>query len=103
MRQKKKKKKKKRKCLLLIRSLSLLAADFTYRYMLEDIPLGLCVVKGYADLVNVDTPTMNTVLEWAQRWMKKSYVVDGKLTGSDVGETMSPQAHGFTDISFVHN
>jgi hypothetical protein len=40
--------------------------DFENRYFTEDIPLGLCVYKGIADIVGVPTPVMDTVLAWAQ-------------------------------------
>eukprot|EP00296_Roombia_truncata_P000205 JP435870.1.p1 GENE.JP435870.1~~JP435870.1.p1 ORF type:complete len:384 (-),score=101.56 JP435870.1:71-1078(-) len=72
--------------------------DFTNRYFTEDIPLGLCLYKGVADIVGVSTPMMDTVLVWAQGHMGKEYVVNGKLTGKDVGETSAPQRFGVTTV-----
>ncbi|MGS2722491.1 NAD/NADP octopine/nopaline dehydrogenase family protein [Porticoccus sp. GXU_MW_L64] len=71
--------------------------DFDNRYFTEDIPLGLCVYKGVADIVDVATPTMDKVITWAQQHMDKEYVVDGKLRGKDVRETHAPQRFGITE------
>ncbi|WP_289151222.1 NAD/NADP octopine/nopaline dehydrogenase family protein [Porticoccus sp. W117] len=73
--------------------------DFANRYFTEDIPLGLCVYKGVADLASVATPTIDTVITWAQQHMGKEYVVDGKLCGRDVGETHAPQRFGITELA----
>ena len=73
--------------------------DFENRYFTEDIPLGLCVYKGVADIVGVATPTMDKVITWAQKYMGKEYVVDGKLTGKDLPETNAPQRFGITELA----
>ena len=70
--------------------------DFTNRYFTEDIPLGLCLYKGFADLAGVETPFMNKVIMFMQKHMGKEYVKDGKLQGRDVGETTAPQRFGLT-------
>jgi len=72
--------------------------DFNNRYFTEDIPYGLCIYKGVADIVGASTPTMDMVLYWVQEGMGKEYVVDGKLAGKDVGETAAPQRYGITTI-----
>jgi len=43
--------------------------DFSNRYFTEDIPLNLCIYKGVADFVNVNTP----VIDWMQSHMDKEY------------------------------
>ena len=73
--------------------------DFENRYFTEDIPFGLCIYKGIADIVDVSTPMMDTVLTWIQTYMGKEYVVDGKLQGKDVGETTAPQRFGITTVA----
>ena len=35
--------------------------NFGYRYLAEDIPFGLCVTKGLAQLAGVETPETDTV------------------------------------------
>lgn len=36
---------------------------------------------------------------YCQKYMKKEYVVDGKLVGKDVGETTAPQRFGINTIN----
>jgi len=73
--------------------------DFENRYFTEDIPCGLCIYKGVADIVNVPTPMMDRVLTWAQEHMGKEYLVEGRLQGKDVGETTAPQRFGITTVA----
>ena len=75
--------------------------DFGYRYMTEDIPFGLVVLRGIAEVAGVPTPAMDKALQWAQGIMKKEYLVDGKLAGKDMGTTRSPQKYGLTTIDQV--
>ena len=61
--------------------------DNEHRYFIEDIPYGLVLIKSFAERVSVETPNIDRVLYWAQNLMGKEYLVDGRLTGKDVGET----------------
>ena len=72
--------------------------NFKYRYFTEDIPMGLCVTRGIAELAGVPTPHMDDVIRWCESVMDKQYLVDGKFVGKDVKSTRSPQAYGFTDL-----
>jgi hypothetical protein len=74
--------------------------NFGYRYISEDIPCGLLVIKGIAELFDVPTPTIDQVLFWAQSQMGKEYLVEGGFVrGKDVadGTTRCPQAYGIRD------
>mmetsp|Transcript_66177 Transcript_66177/g.110502 ORF Transcript_66177/g.110502 Transcript_66177/m.110502 type:complete len:397 (+) Transcript_66177:58-1248(+) len=75
--------------------------DFANRYFTEDIPLGLCIYKGIADIVGYDTPVLDMIVCWAQGHMGKEYIVNGKLTGKDVGETNAPQRFGVTTLDML--
>lgn len=75
--------------------------DFTCRYLTEDIPCGMVVVKGIADIVRVETPTCDMLIEWAQGKLNKKYLVEGKLTGPDVKDTRAPQRFGFTTVDEI--
>eukprot|EP00922_Rhytidocystis_sp_ex-Travisia-forbesii_P056844 GHVS01084099.1.p1 GENE.GHVS01084099.1~~GHVS01084099.1.p1 ORF type:complete len:445 (-),score=53.95 GHVS01084099.1:204-1538(-) len=70
--------------------------DVLDRYYTEDIPLGLCLIKGVAEILEVKTPLVDTIIMWAQALMGKEYLVDGKLQGKDVPETAAPQRFGIT-------
>jgi hypothetical protein len=72
--------------------------DFTNRYFTEDIPLGLCLYKGVADIVEIETPTMDKILRWAQTHMAKEYLLGDRLIGKDIHETTCPQRFGITTI-----
>lgn len=73
--------------------------DFTNRYFTEDINLGLCGYKGIADIAGVETPVMDSIIEWAQTHMKMEFIVDGHLTGKDVCVTSAPQRFGMKTIA----
>lgn len=77
--------------------------DFTNRYFMEDIPEGLCVYKGYAELAGVPTPGIDAILMKFQGYMGKEYIVDGKLCGKDAMATKSPQAYGITSLESLIN
>jgi len=72
--------------------------NFRYRYFTEDLPMGLAVTRGIAELAGVPTPNMDDVIIWAQKCMDKEYIVDGKFVGKDVAATRSPQTYGFNDL-----
>ncbi|WP_163930515.1 NAD/NADP octopine/nopaline dehydrogenase family protein [Paraferrimonas sp. SM1919] len=73
--------------------------DFANRYFTEDIPLGLCLYKGVAELAGVATPNIDEIINWAQAHMGKEYLVDNKLVGKDVIETHAPQRFAIDTLS----
>lgn len=72
--------------------------DFANRYFTEDIPEGVAMYKGIADLAGVETPVMDEIVCFFQTFMGKEYIKDGKLAGANVSETKSPQAFGVTSL-----
>jgi len=72
--------------------------DLKYRYLAEDVPTGLCFMKGLAEIFEVSTPTMDRVLTWAQKQIGKEILVGGKCVGKDIGQTRAPQAIGITTV-----
>ncbi|KAJ7325715.1 hypothetical protein OS493_029142 [Desmophyllum pertusum] len=75
--------------------------DFAHRYLTEDIPYGLVVIRGIAEIVQVDTPTIDKVLLWAQEKVGKEYLVGAKLQGKDVPSTRAPQRYGLTTLDAI--
>lgn len=73
---------------------------FDHRYLTEDLPCGILVQKGIAELAGVPTPLMDRVIEWCEEKApgQKEYLVNGKLCGKDVAYTKAPQRYGFTDL-----
>lgn len=73
--------------------------NFKYRYFTEDLPCGLIVTRGIAELAEVDTPHMDEVILWCQKMLGKEYIgLDGKLSGKDLDSTRCPQHYGFHDL-----
>lgn len=68
--------------------------DLKYRYLAEDVPTGLCFMKGTAEIFEVPSPTMDKVLEWAQKCIGLEILVGGKMSGKDVAKTRAPQGMG---------
>ena len=72
--------------------------NFEYRYTSEDVPYGLVVFRGIADMINVPTPTIDEIICWAQKMLGKEFLVDGKLKGKDIGSTRVPQVYGLNSF-----
>ncbi|MGZ5058040.1 MAG: NAD/NADP octopine/nopaline dehydrogenase family protein [Methylobacter sp.] len=72
--------------------------DFQCRFYLEDVPHGLVVIKGIAELAEVATPTIDKILMWTQEKMGCEYLVDGKLQGKDVRHSGAPQRYGVNSL-----
>ncbi|XP_033728992.1 opine dehydrogenase-like [Pecten maximus] len=72
--------------------------DFSYRYTREDVPFGLVVLKGIAQIVNVSTPAMDTVIKWAQERLGEEYIVGTELKGRDLPKTRAPQVFGIYTV-----
>merc|ERR1719215_745126 len=72
--------------------------DLKYRYLAEDVPTGLCFAKGLAEILEIPTPTIDKVMEWAQKCIELEIMVDGKMTGKDLHKTRAPQGVGVTTV-----
>ena len=72
--------------------------DFNHRYLTEDIPFGLVVIRGIATIAGVKTPYIDLVLSWCQNKLGKEYLIGSELIGKDIGETRCPQRYGLTTL-----
>jgi hypothetical protein len=73
--------------------------DYQSRYLAEDVPFGLVVVRGLAQLAGVDTPAIDRVVTWAQTRLQHSYLVNGRITGPHMSQTRAPQTYGIDAIA----
>merc|ERR1740123_1193393 len=73
--------------------------DLKYRYLMEDVPTGLCFAKGLAEILGIPTPTIDKVLVWAQGCIGLEIMVDGKMKGKDLDKTRAPQGVGITTVA----
>ncbi|MDP6041647.1 MAG: NAD/NADP octopine/nopaline dehydrogenase family protein, partial [Candidatus Latescibacteria bacterium] len=72
--------------------------DWSSRFFWEDIPHGLVVLRGLADLAGASVPVMDQVLLWAQDQMRCVYLVDGQLNGHDVASSGAPRCYGIANV-----
>ena len=72
--------------------------DWNSRFFWEDIPHGLVVLRGIADLLGTEIPAMDRVLLWAQAQMDRTYLVDGQLNGKDIADSGAPERYGITRV-----
>ncbi|GAB4433918.1 MAG: hypothetical protein Kow0031_15570 [Anaerolineae bacterium] len=77
------------------------AIDYTARYLAEDVPYGLAVLRGIAQLAGTPTPTIDAVILWAQERLGREYLRNGSLSGADVALTRAPQAYAISDLARV--
>lgn len=69
-------------------------------YVTEDLPCGILVQKGIAELAGDHTPVTDEIISWCQDRCvpPKEYLVDGELKGKDVATTKAPQRYGCHDL-----
>lgn len=72
--------------------------DFSSRFFTEDIPFGVCLMKGLAQIVGVDTPAFDEVLEWYRRMTGKCYYFPDGSYGPDAEEAAIPQRFGISSV-----
>jgi hypothetical protein len=72
--------------------------DFQSRYLSEDVPYGLLVTRGIAELAGVSTPVLDKVISWAQSRLGREYLVNTALKGADLPNTRSPQRYGYNQL-----
>jgi len=72
--------------------------NFQYRYLTEDVPFGLVIVRAIAELAELGTPAIDEVLRWTQDRVGKQYLIDGRLAGADLEGLPTPQNYGITTL-----
>lgn len=75
--------------------------DFHSRYFSEDFPYGLCIIKGFCDIVGINTPAIDKVLLWFEKIEGVSYYKDGKFNGTDLEGLPIPQNFGLKTIDDI--
>lgn len=57
--------------------------DFGHRFLTEDVPYGLLVLKEVATMLDVETPVMDEIICWTQSKLQVKLMKDGKLCDVD--------------------
>lgn len=76
-----------------------LAPWFASRYLTEDVPYGLLVTRGVAELCDVPTPTLDEVINWAQGVLSREWLTGGHVGGRDLAQTRAPQRFGISSVA----
>lgn len=53
--------------------------DKNFRFFTDDIYYGLCIAKWMAEKLQISTPLIDNILEWAQQLLNVEIIKDGKL------------------------
>jgi hypothetical protein len=72
--------------------------DLQAYYFTEDIPYGLLVVKGVAQIAGVATPRIDAVLRWAEGVMQRQYLIGNRAEGRDAIGLPLPARFGISTL-----
>ena len=75
--------------------------DFKSRYFLEDFPYGLCIIKGFCEIVRLKTPSINKVLMWFEKIAGIKYYIDGRFEGKDLKDLPLPKNYGLNSVEDI--
>ena len=75
--------------------------DKNSRYFIEDIKFGLCILKAFAEILEVKTPEIDKIVEWGQKFLDREYIVDGAL-GEVVIEVLDKKIRVKEETSSKH-
>lgn len=76
--------------------------DYNSRYFKEDFSYGLCIIKGFCELLEIRTPAIDKVLTWYEKIANVRYFESGKFTGRDLKQLPIPQNFDFTSAKDVY-
>jgi len=75
--------------------------DKSSRYFEEDFPYGLCVLKGFAVVCKIETPYMDKILKWYEKFSGVQYFINNEFIGRDLKETAIPQNYNLDSIEKI--
>jgi|LSQX01.2.fsa_nt_gb hypothetical protein len=79
-------------------------ADEDSRMFVEDFPYGICIIKGFCDIVGANTPYIDTLITWYEKYKGVEYFsADGGFTGKDLVNTGIPQNFGIDSIEKIYS
>lgn len=80
--------------------------DLSSRMFVEDFPYGVCIIKDFARLLNVSTPTVDMLLGFYERLSGHKYFNDDGSYSIEIANTGVPGTHGMKSkqdiIQFYH-
>lgn len=77
--------------------------DFESRMFLEDFPYGIAIIKYFAVLTDVDTPTIDKILRFYENQQGICYFNEDNTPGKDFKNTGIPANYGLKDLESIIN
>ena len=80
--------------------------DTNHRFFTDDIHYGLCIAKWAADRLEVEVPTIDEIIIWAQNLRQEILIEDGelKLDSVDLSQEFKsgiPHFYGYQTIEEI--
>ena len=75
--------------------------DKNSRYFQEDFPYGLCIIKAFAVIAQEETPDIDCVLKWYEKFSGEEYFQKEAFTGNSLKYLNLPQNYGLFTIEQV--
>ena len=80
--------------------------DTDHRFFTDDISYGVCIAKWMAEQMDLETPTMDAIIEWVQGLRGERYLEDGRLlvdspSLADRFASGIPPVYGIHDLAGV--
>ena len=72
--------------------------DKTHRFFLDDIFYGVCIAKWFAEQFELDTPTINEILRWAQMMRGERIISDDMHSILDSPDLQKPLKTGIPAV-----
>ncbi len=82
------------------------AIDTDHRFFTDDISYGVCIAKWLAEQLEVEVPTIDSIIEWVQELRGERYIANGRLLVDEeslAGRFRSgiPPVYGIEDLAGV--
>ena len=75
--------------------------DYGSRYFLEDFPYGLCIIKSFAEVLKLKTPSIDQILHWYERIAGVCYYQGEHFNGRDTKSLPLPQNYGLNSLAAI--
>lgn len=77
--------------------------DENSRMFIEDFPFGLCIIKGFCEIAGIDTPYIDTLIKWYEKYKNVEYFTEKGYCGKDLIDTGCPQNFGIDSVDKIYN
>ena len=76
--------------------------DFNSRYFQEDFPYGLCILRSFINVCIGASPTIDIILKWYSKVMKKEYYIKDVFCGKDLRNLPILQNYGIHSVEEIY-